>query len=89
LQAISDLINTSVSDGETIYYTAAYYGLLGEKKLCIQLLRKAVNAGYFNYKNIASNSYFNEVKTGPEFIQVLNEAILKHKAFREKFFPDH
>lgn len=88
LKAISSLINTRVSDGETIYYTAAYYGLLGEKDLSIQLLRKAINAGYFNYRNIASNDYFNDFKTDPEFQAVLNEAKIRHLAFREKFFPD-
>ena len=88
LKAILALTNTKVSDGETIYYTAAYYGLLNEKDQSIQLLRKAINAGYFNYRNIASNNYFNNFKEDPDFQAVLNEAKIKHNVFREKFFSD-
>jgi len=88
LGAVSALVNTKVIDGETIYYTAAYYGLLGEKNQSIQLLRKAINAGYFNYRVIASNDYFNDFKQDPEFQMVLNKAKKRSNDFREKFFSD-
>jgi len=88
LNAISSLVNTPVSDGETIYYTSAYYGLLGENTKSIKLLRKAINEGYFNYRNILTNDYFEQFKSDPEFQTVLNEAKTKHMAFQEKYFPD-
>ena len=88
LDAILALVNTNVNDGETIYYTAAYYGLLGEKQLSINLLRKAIHAGYFNYQNMQSNEYFDSFKSTPEFQQVVYEAKLKHLAFVKKHFPE-
>lgn len=88
IKAIEALVNTKVTDGETIYYTAAYYGLLGEKQRCLSLLKKAVDSGYFNYRNIASNNYLQHLKLDPEFQQILNQAKNKHLAFRHKFFPE-
>ncbi len=87
LKATEALVNTEVSDGETIYYTAAYYGLLGDKERCLQLLEKAVNSGYFNHLNIESNDYLNPVKSSPKFQQILDLAKSKHMAFREFVFP--
>ena len=87
LQAVDALVKTQVSDGETIYYTAAYYGLLGEKERCLELLEKTVDAGYFNYLNMASNDYLESVKTEPEFQNILDKAKNKHQIFRNKHFP--
>jgi len=87
LSAVDALVNTEVKDGETIYYTAAYYGLLGDKKRCLELLKKAVDNGYFNHLNMASNAYFDQVKSDSEFQSILDEAKRKHQAFRNKFFP--
>ncbi len=88
LQAVDALVNTEVADGETIYYTAAYYGLLGDKTRCLQLLKKAVDAGYFNHVNIASNDYFDWLKSDPEFQLILDEAKRKHQAFLSLVFPE-
>ena len=88
LQAVDALVNTEVADGENIYYTAAYYGLLGDKTRCLQLLKKAVDTGYFNHLNIASNDYFDWLKSDPEFLLILDEAKRKHKAFRKLVFPE-
>ncbi|WP_154221958.1 winged helix-turn-helix domain-containing protein [Marinicella rhabdoformis] len=87
LEAIASLTNTDVSDGETIYYTAAYYGLLGEKDKSIDMLQAAINAGYFNYRVMASNKYFEAFKASPEFKAVIQNAKIKHLAFRKKHFP--
>ncbi len=88
LPAVDALVNTEVKDGETIYYTAAYYGLLGDKTRCLELLKKAVDNGYFNHLNMASNNYFAQVKSDSEFQQIVGEAKRKHLAFRNKFFPE-
>lgn len=87
-EAVDSLVNTEVTDGETIYFTAAYYGLLGDKNRSIELLKKAVDNGYFNYLNIASNNYFDQFKSDPEFKLILAEAKRKHMSFRHKFFPN-
>ncbi len=88
LQAVDTLVNTEVNDGETIYYTAAYYGLLGDEKRSLELLRKAVEAGYFNHINIASNDYLDPIKSSQEYQKILDFAKSRHTAFREIVFPE-
>ncbi len=88
LKAVDLLVDTKVRDGETIYYTAAYYGLLGDKKRCLELLRKAVDSGYFNHINIATNDYIEAFKSDPEFKLILEEAKRKHMIFRNSIFPE-
>ncbi|MGJ8664361.1 MAG: tetratricopeptide repeat protein, partial [Marinicella sp.] len=88
LQAVDSLVNTSITDGETIFYTAAYYGLLGDQKRSLELLRKAVEAGYFNHINIATNDYLDPIKSTQEYQLILALAERKHMAFIEKFFPE-
>ena len=87
--AITQLEMTNVSDGETIYYIAAYYGLLGDSERCIQALKEAVDAGYFNYPFIEASSNFDVVRELPEYRQVVETAKQKHYAFRENYFNDY
>jgi hypothetical protein len=84
--AITQLEFAIVADGETIYYIANYYGLLGDSERCIQTLKEAVDAGYFNYQFIVSNSNFDSVREVPAFQQVLEIAKQKHLTFQENFF---
>jgi tetratricopeptide (TPR) repeat protein len=87
--AIDQLKLTNVTDGETIYYIAAYYGLLGDSERCIQALKEAVDAGYFNYPFIEASSNFDVVREQPEYRQVVETAKQKHYAFRENYFNDY
>jgi len=84
--AIEQLEDTNVADGETIFYIANYYGLLGDSVRCIQTLKNAVDAGYFNYRFIESSSNFDMVREDPEFIKIFETAKQKHFAFKEKHF---
>ena len=86
-EAIETLEFTNVSDGETIFYLANYYGLLGDSQRCIQTLKDAVDAGYFNYPFIEVSSNFDIVRDDPEFTQVFETAKQKHYAFRQNHFP--
>jgi len=86
LAAISQLEKTPVVDGETIYYTAGYYGLLGEKQKCIETLSQAVSQGYFNTTFIANSSYFDSVRNDPQFQKVMQMAKQRHQAFKAKYF---
>ncbi len=88
IKAIEALTSTAVEDGETIYYTAAYYGLLGEKRLCFQMLRKAIDAGYFNYTNMATNRYLQNYTNDREFQEILQIARNKQINFINQFFPE-
>lgn len=87
--AIRQLTLTNVTDGETIYFIAAYYGLLGDAERCIQALKEAVDAGYFNYPFIEASSNFDMVREHSGFRQVVETAKQKHYAFRENYFNDY
>jgi DNA-binding winged helix-turn-helix (wHTH) protein/tetratricopeptide (TPR) repeat protein len=88
IDAVESLVNTHVMDGETIYYTAAYYGLLGEEELSIELLKHAIASGYFNYRNMLNNDYFEPFNDTEPFLQVVKEAQRKHDVFLKKHFPE-
>lgn len=85
LKSVAKLINPAETDGETLYYASSYYGMFGDKTNCIQTLAKAINAGYFNYPFMESNSYFDSVRNEPEFIGLLNLAKTKHLNFKEMY----
>ena len=86
LKAINKLEQSQVTDGETIYYLAAYYGLLGDQENCIKKLQLAFEAGYFNDTIIANNDAFQSVQEEPEFKVLLERIKRKSKQFRSEFF---
>ena len=86
LLAASILEQTKVSDGETIYYNAAYYGLLNDKERCLNLLSKAIDNGYFNFIYIENSVYFDSVRNEDKYISIIADAKRKHTAFKNAFF---
>jgi DNA-binding winged helix-turn-helix (wHTH) protein/TolB-like protein/lipoprotein NlpI len=86
LLAASILEQTKVSDGETIYYNAAYYGLLNDKERCLNLLSKAIDNGYFNFIYIENSVYFDSVRNEDKYISIIADAKRKHSAFKNAFF---
>lgn len=86
IAAVQKLAQTADSDGETLYYLSSYYGLLGDTKNCIITLKKAIDAGFYNYPFMVSNDYFDSVKNEKEFIKLLEKAQTKHLDFKETYF---
>lgn len=83
LQAVEKLANSAESDGETLYYLASYYALLGDYDNAIISLEKAINAGYYNYPFMASNDYFENILTDERFKKLLKLAQTKHLDYKE------
>ncbi len=75
-----------IADAEAWYFTAGNYGLLGDKEGCIRCLRKAVDRGFFNYPCMLTDSYLDSARDDPKFQEILEEAKLKHEAFKKRFF---
>ncbi len=86
LIAVEKLAEAAQNDGETLYYLSSYYGLLGDKVNCIMNLKKAIDAGYFNYSFMVTNSYFDSVRNESEFKKLLKLAQTKHLDFKEMYF---
>ena len=86
LVAVEKLSNAANSDGETLYYLSSYYALLGDKENAIITLKKAIDAGYFNYPFMVSNSYFTTLENDGRFKKLLERALTKHSDFKEMLF---
>lgn len=86
-QALKELEAADINDAETNFYWARYYAVLGDKKGCFRLLRRAVNNGYFNYPFMLSEPfYFDSVRQDPEFKELLARVKKKHLDFKLKYF---
>lgn len=85
LMVMERMIETNIEDAENTFYFATFYALLNEKDKSLELLDKAVSAGYFNYPHIMRNTAFNFIHEDSRFIDILNRAKKRHEAFREKF----
>ncbi len=86
LIALTQMVDTNVVDAENYFYFSNFYALLGERQLCLDMLAKAVNTGYFNYPHISQNQSFNFIQDDPRFITILKKAKDRHHSFRDKFF---
>ena len=84
LYAIHQLEQTNITDGETVFYTAAYYGMFKDRVRCLQTLRKAIEGGYFNTTIIKLNRHFQFLIDDPEFKELIELANSKHQRFKKR-----
>ena len=75
-------------DAEMWYQIAANYGLLGDSKGCIRVLRKTVDGGFFCYPFFLIDPFLDPVRDDPEFQEVLALAKEKHEVFKQKYFAE-
>jgi hypothetical protein len=60
--------------------------MLGEKEACIRCLRRAVDGGFFNYPLMSTDKNLDSARDEPEFKKILEEARIKHQAFKESVY---
>jgi len=84
--AMTELEQTNPADAELWFTVAEIYGLLGDAGSSARTLEEGVNRGYFNYPYMVSNSFFDRVRSAPEFQNVLEMAKVRHDTFKERFF---
>ncbi len=73
-------------DAEAWYFISFLYGMLGDAEGCIRCLRRAVDGGFFNYPLMSRDKNLDSAREEPEFQEILEEARLKHLAFKESVF---
>lgn len=71
-------------DAEAWYFISFLYGMLGEKEACIRCLRRAVEGGFFNFPLMSSDKNLDSVRGEAAFKEILEEARIKHLAFKKK-----
>lgn len=86
LEAMQKLEKKGIIDPEPAYYNAAEYAMLGDKEASIRSLQRAVDAGYFNYPAMLTNSFLDSMRDEPEFQKIIEKAKKKHLAFKKRFF---
>jgi len=74
---------TDSGDAEAWYFISFLYGMLGDTDGCLRCLRRAVDGGFFNYPLMISDKNLDSTREEPEFQEILEEARLKHLAFKE------
>ena len=79
---------TNPYDSEIMFFLSRYYSLYNNKEKGIQLLRKAVEGGFFCYPFFLIDPFLDPVRDDPEFQEVLALAKKKHEAFKRKYFAE-
>jgi DNA-binding winged helix-turn-helix (wHTH) protein/TolB-like protein len=75
-----------VGDPEAIYKIAQAYTVLGDKTSALRALRTSVESGFFSYAYLSRDPLLNDLRSGPEFEQILNMARQRYEAFKRSFF---
>ncbi|MCH8035396.1 MAG: tetratricopeptide repeat protein, partial [Bacteroidetes bacterium] len=86
--AITELEQANPADAEEWVAIAGIYGLLGDAVSTARALEEGVNRGYFNYPYMVSHSFFDRVRSTPEFQRILEIAKVRHETFKERFFSE-
>jgi len=85
LLVLSQMVDTDVIDAENMYYFARFFALLKETKSSLDMLKMAVDTGYFNYPHISRTSAFNYLQDDDRYKSILQKAKQRHDAFKRKF----
>ncbi|MFC2083741.1 tetratricopeptide repeat protein [Bacteroidota bacterium] len=86
--AMTEMELANPIDAEIWFNIAEMYGILGDQSSSARALEEGINRGYYNYPFMVSNSFFDSVRSAPEFQQVLELARVRHNTFREQFFSE-
>jgi hypothetical protein len=75
-----------VGDPEATYKIAEAYAVLGDKISAGRALRTSVESGFFSYPYLSTDPLLNDLRSEPEFDEILQKARQRHEAFKCAFF---
>jgi TolB-like protein/DNA-binding winged helix-turn-helix (wHTH) protein len=75
-----------VGDPEATYKIAQAYAVLGEKASALRVLRHSIDNGFFPYSYFLTDPLLDNIRSEPEFNQLMNTARQRHQVFAEAFF---
>ena len=76
-----------LEDGESIYWNAVIFSLIGQQDLAIQYMQRAIDKGFYPYPYFLQEPFLDPIRNHPEFDHILKVAEDKHLAFKSRFFP--
>ena len=83
LKTIKILETSNTFDAEQFYNYANLYGLYGDNKDCIRLLKRAVEGGFYCFPFMEKDSFLDPVRNDKEFQEVLTYAKSKYEKFKK------
>ncbi len=85
-QAEEKIQRRGVGDPEATYKIAQAYGVLGDKKSALRMLRYSIDNGFFSYPYFETDPLLESIRHEPQFTELMNEARTRYEAFRRAFF---
>ncbi len=75
-----------VGDPEATYKIAQSYAILSDKTSAMRMLRYSIQNGFFPYTYFVKDPLLENVRSQPQFAQLMNLARQRHQGFKNKFF---
>jgi len=82
LKALEDAQHIFLTQARLLSW-ASYYAYFGEKQTSLEMMRKAVEGGFYNIAEIQRNPFFDPIRDDKEFQKILALAKQKHMAFKK------
>ena len=75
-----------VSDPEGIYKVAQAFAVLGDKASALHMLRHSIGGGFFCYPYFVRDPLLKNLRSEPEFQELMKQAERRHEQFKNTFF---
>jgi serine/threonine protein kinase/TolB-like protein/Flp pilus assembly protein TadD len=80
------ILDTGVTDAESLYKVAEAYTLLGDKSSALLMFHRTIEGGFFPYPYFERDPLLDNIRKEPEFEVLMQEAQERYKQFKAKFF---
>lgn len=88
LREMEQQISTrGVGDPEAAYKLAQAFAVLGDAGSSLRCLSASVEGGFFSYPYFMADPLMAPLRSHHEFARLMQNARVRHEAFRRKFFP--
>lgn len=79
------VLESGVSDAESMYKVAQAYAVLGDKSSAILMLHRTIEGGFFPYPYFQRDPLLENIRREPEFDTLMGEARERYEQFKAQF----
>jgi TolB-like protein/Tfp pilus assembly protein PilF len=79
------ILDSGVSDGESMYKVAQAYAVLGDKASAILMLHRTIEGGFFPYPYFQRDPLLDNIRQEAEFGVLMGEARERYEQFKARF----
>ncbi len=79
------ILESGVSDGESMYKVAQAYGVLGDKASAMLMLHRTIEGGFFPYPYFQRDPLLDNIRQEAEFGVLMSEARERYEDFKTRF----